>query len=71
MPKLKNTAEQNLTTQFRIAMFNKGWSQKHLGELCKMKQGQISRIINEPSRHNYSTVCVVASKLGITSLPVI
>ena len=71
MPRLKNTPEQELAVRMKAAMVGKGWTQRHLAGICKMTEGQISRIINEPSRHNYSTICEVASKLGITSLPVI
>lgn len=71
MPKLKNTAEQDLTEQFQIALLKKGWSQKHLGVICGKSQPQISRIFANPSKHNYSTICEVASKLGIRELPVI
>ena len=71
MPKLKNTPEQDLTIQLKIAMLNKGWKQKHLAKICGMEEAQISRIINRPSRCHYSTICLVAEKLGINSLPVI
>lgn len=71
MPKLKNTPEQNLTIQLKIAMLEKGWNQKHLAKICGMEEAQMSRVINKPRRCNYSTICTVAEKLGIDSLPVI
>lgn len=71
MPRLKPTPEQELITEFKVALARNGWTQKHLAKLCAIDPGNLSRAINRPSRAKFETLCVIAQKLGLSELPVI
>lgn len=73
MPKLRplNPEKDRLIKTMKIALVEKGWTQDHLAEICASTPSQISRVINNPDKCHFSTLCLVAKKLGIKELPVI
>ena len=71
MPKLKPTPEQELITEIKVALVRNGWTQKHLAKLCGMDPGNLSRAIKNPGRQKYETLCTIARKLGMNTLPII
>lgn len=74
MPAIKKPAavqrEERIVNTFKHALINKGWSVKHLAELCKMDAGNMSRVINHPTKVQFDTILMIASKLGIDSIPI-
>jgi hypothetical protein len=73
MPKVKGFNQQNqkLTEIFKIALVKNNWSQSHLAKLCGTTESQMSRIINFPEKCKFSSIQIVAKKLGIKELPII
>ena len=73
MPKLKLSPsmqrEKNIRDAFKCSMVAKGWSNQHLAELLNMCPGNLSKIINHPMSVKLETICTIADKLGIKSLP--
>lgn len=74
MPKIAKPAvvqrEERVTKTFQHALIEKGWSVKHLAELCKMDAGNMSRVLNHPMKVQFETLSMIASKLGIDSIPI-
>lgn len=71
MPKLKPTPEQELITEFKVALARNGWTQKHLAKLCGMTEPQLSIALQHPERQKYERLCTIARKLGMNTLPII
>ena len=73
MPKLKLSPsmqrEKNIRDALKCGMVAKGWSNQHLAELLNMCPGNLSKVINHPMSVKLETVCIIADKLGIKSLP--
>ena len=73
MPAVKKCSsvqrEERIIKTFHHARIDKGWSVNHLADLCKMDAGNMSRILNHPMKVKFETILLVASKLGIDSLP--
>lgn len=66
-----NKQKDCLIKLFGHAMVDKGWNQKHLAEICNMSTAQMSRILNDPENHKFTTIIMVAKKLGISEIPII
>lgn len=66
-----NKQKDCLIKLFGHAMVDKGWNQKHLAEICNMSTAQISKILNNPENHKFTTIIMVAKKLGISEIPII
>ena len=73
MPALKKSPavlrQEMITKKFKIGLLEKGWTVKHLAELCGMDAGTMSRAINHPMSVKLETVLNIAKKLGIDSIP--
>lgn len=81
MPKLKPTPSQqredNIVLVLRNALNAKKWKQRHLLELLlatepslrNLTESRLSLILNHPMDVKFETVLIVASKLGVESLP--
>ncbi len=63
--------EERIVNDFKIALIEKGWTTKHLAELCRMAPGNMSRIINHPMKVQFETILMVAKKLGIDSIKIL
>lgn len=74
MPKVAKPAivqrEERIVKAFHHARIDKGWTVKHLAELCKMDAGNMSRVINHPMKVQLDTILMIASKLGIENIPI-
>lgn len=66
-----NKQKDCLIKLFGHAMVDKGWNQRHLAEICDMSTAQISKILNDPENHKFTTIIMVAKKLGISEIPII
>lgn len=66
-----NKQKDCLIKLFGHAMVDKGWNQKHLAEICNMSTAQISKILNDPENHKFTTIIMVAKKLGISEIPIV
>ncbi len=66
-----NKQKDCLIKLFGHAMVDKGWNQRHLAEICDMSTAQISKILNDPENHKFTTIIIVAKKLGISEIPII
>lgn len=73
MPAVRKPAhvqrEERIVVALKKGLLDKGWSVQHLAELCGMKAGNMSRMINHPMSVKLETILTVASKLGIDSIP--
>lgn len=73
MPKVKKLGisykEEQLTKLLRKALVDKGWTVKHLAELCNINSDNMSTILNHPMRVRFETIMTIANKLGIDSIP--
>ena len=73
MPALKKSPallrQEKITKSLKMGLIEKGWTVKHLAELCGTDAGTMSRTINHPMRVRLETVLDVAQKLGIDSIP--
>lgn len=74
MPAIKKYScvarEEKIKNTFKHALIDKGWTTKHLATLCNMDAGNMSRVINHPAKVQLDTILLIASKLGINSLPI-
>lgn len=74
MPAIKKYScvlrEEKISSAFKHALVDKGWTTKHLATLCNMDAGNLSRVINHPAKVKLDTILLVASKLGIDSIPI-
>lgn len=74
MPRLKLTPsmqrEFNVSAALKKGLIDKGWTNQHLAKLLNMDAGNVSKIINHPMSVRFDTICMVANKLGITSLDI-
>lgn len=61
--------EERIVIALKTGLLNKGWSVQHFADLCGMKAGNMSRTINHPMSVKLETILVIASKLGIDSIP--
>ncbi len=73
MPALKKSPavlrQEAITKSLKKGLIDKGWTVKHLAELCDMDTGALSRTINHPMSVKLETVLNIAKKLGIESIP--
>ena len=73
MPALKKSPsvlrQETITKNFKKGLIDKGWTVKHLADLCGMDAGALSRAINHPMSVRLETVLDIAKKLGIESIP--
>ena len=73
MPAVKKPShvqrEERVVKALKIGLIEKGWTVSHLANLCGMDTGNMSRLINHPSRVKLETVLTVANKLGIEYIP--
>ncbi len=73
MPALKKSPavlrQETITRKLKIGLLEKGWTVKHLAELCGTDAGTMSRTINHPMSVRLETVLDIAKKLGIDSIP--
>lgn len=74
MPAVKKCSsiqrEEKITKTLQHARIDKGWTVKHLADLCNMDAGNLSRVINHPAKVQLDTILLIASKLGIDSIPI-
>lgn len=61
--------EERIIVTLKKGMLDKGWSVQHLADLCGMKESNMSRTINHPMSVKLETILLIASKLGIDSIP--
>lgn len=73
MPKVRKLGtshkEEELTKLLKKGLIDKGWTVKHLAELCGKDADNMSTIINHPMRVRFETIMTIANKLGIESIP--
>ena len=73
MPVLKKPPavlrQETITKNLKKGLIDKGWTVKHLAQLCNMDVGTLSRTINHPMSVRLETVLDIAKKLGIDSIP--
>ncbi len=63
--------EEEITKVFKKALIDKGWTVAHLAQIIKKESGNVSRIINNPSKVRLETILLIANKLDVDSLPII
>lgn len=63
--------KDSLRKMFAHAMAEKDWNQKHLAKICGMTESQISLILKNPEKHRFTSIIVVARKLGISEIPIV
>ncbi len=63
--------EEIIVKTFKKALVDKGWQAQHLAKLCHMKPPQMSRVLNHPMNVQFDTILMIASKLGINSIPIL
>lgn len=51
-------------------LIEKGWTNKHLAELCRMTPEAVCRAIGHPLTTKFNTLAIIADKLGIGSIPI-
>ncbi len=61
--------EDRISKAFKHALVEKRWTVQHLADLCCMKASNVSRTINHPLNVKLDTILMIASKLGIDSIP--
>lgn len=62
--------EQNISKALKKGLIDKGWTVSHFAKLLGMNQGNLSKIMNHPMSVKLDTICIIANKLGITSLEI-
>ena len=62
--------ERNISGTLKKGLIDKGWTVQHLAELLGMEPSNLSRTINHPMSVKFDTICIIAIKLGITSLEI-
>ena len=69
MPAIKKRPEQArseaITKQFKIALFNKGWTQEHLAKVVNYDKAKVNRIINKPLHYDLLDLLCISDKLGV------
>ena len=63
--------EEIIIKVFKKALIDKGWKMQHLAKLCRCSPQRISQIVNHPMTVQLDTVLMVASKLGIETIPIL
>ena len=73
MPKVKSYDQQydDIRKLLKHALVEKGWTRKHLAEICGVTEAQISHVFNDPKHRQLDSVILVARKLGITAIPIV
>ncbi len=73
MPAIKKFSEQQrkerIVKALKIGLVNKGWTVRHLAELCGMLPSNMSHLLNNPMKVKLETILIVAEKLEIDSIP--
>ncbi len=62
--------EKMIIKTFKKALIEKGWQAQHLAKLCKMEPSRMSLILNHPMNVKFETILMIATKLGIDSIPI-
>lgn len=57
-----------ITKLFKIALFNKGWTQEHLAKVANYDKAKVNRIINRPLQYDLLDLLCISDKLGVRLL---